>query len=95
MVLVLFLWPCAAHLKVNLCDVCCVFSCAQEILPPGSHTGFSGLHLPFIGFTFTTERYAWAVLLIALPSGWAQPESSAVGVGGCGSGRHRGSLVGY
>uniref|UniRef100_A0A2K6KCD0 non-specific serine/threonine protein kinase n=1 Tax=Rhinopithecus bieti TaxID=61621 RepID=A0A2K6KCD0_RHIBE len=26
-----------------------------EILPPGSHTGFSGLHLPFIGFTFTTE----------------------------------------
>uniref|UniRef100_A0A452SML9 Serine/threonine-protein kinase MRCK beta n=1 Tax=Ursus americanus TaxID=9643 RepID=A0A452SML9_URSAM len=27
----------------------------EEILPPGSHTGFSGLHLPFIGFTFTTE----------------------------------------
>ncbi|XP_036847821.2 serine/threonine-protein kinase MRCK beta isoform X1 [Manis javanica] len=26
-----------------------------EILPPGSHPGFSGLHLPFIGFTFTTE----------------------------------------
>ncbi|XP_037687711.1 serine/threonine-protein kinase MRCK beta [Choloepus didactylus] len=26
-----------------------------EILPPGSHSGFSGLHLPFIGFTFTTE----------------------------------------
>ncbi|XP_004698843.2 LOW QUALITY PROTEIN: serine/threonine-protein kinase MRCK beta [Echinops telfairi] len=26
-----------------------------EILPPGSHAGFSGLHLPFIGFTFTTE----------------------------------------
>ncbi|XP_023561379.1 serine/threonine-protein kinase MRCK beta isoform X2 [Octodon degus] len=26
-----------------------------EILPPGAHTGFSGLHLPFIGFTFTTE----------------------------------------
>lgn len=26
-----------------------------EILPPSSHTGFSGLHLPFIGFTFTTE----------------------------------------
>uniref|UniRef100_A0A8D1NJM1 Serine/threonine-protein kinase MRCK beta n=1 Tax=Sus scrofa TaxID=9823 RepID=A0A8D1NJM1_PIG len=26
-----------------------------EILPPASHTGFSGLHLPFIGFTFTTE----------------------------------------
>ncbi|XP_058511445.1 serine/threonine-protein kinase MRCK beta isoform X1 [Ochotona princeps] len=26
-----------------------------EVLPPGSHTGFSGLHLPFIGFTFTTE----------------------------------------
>ncbi|XP_044515844.1 serine/threonine-protein kinase MRCK beta [Gracilinanus agilis] len=26
-----------------------------EIVPPGSHTGFSGLHLPFIGFTFTTE----------------------------------------
>lgn len=28
----------------------------QEVLPPGSHAGFSGLHLPFIGFTFTTER---------------------------------------
>uniref|UniRef100_A0A8D0WQ57 Serine/threonine-protein kinase MRCK beta n=1 Tax=Sus scrofa TaxID=9823 RepID=A0A8D0WQ57_PIG len=27
----------------------------EEILPPASHTGFSGLHLPFIGFTFTTE----------------------------------------
>ncbi|KAM8781802.1 serine/threonine-protein kinase MRCK beta [Rhynchonycteris naso] len=26
-----------------------------EMRPPGSHTGFSGLHLPFIGFTFTTE----------------------------------------
>ncbi|XP_028926631.1 serine/threonine-protein kinase MRCK beta isoform X2 [Ornithorhynchus anatinus] len=26
-----------------------------EMVPPGSHTGFSGLHLPFIGFTFTTE----------------------------------------
>ncbi|XP_062947921.1 LOW QUALITY PROTEIN: serine/threonine-protein kinase MRCK beta [Cynocephalus volans] len=26
-----------------------------DILPPASHTGFSGLHLPFIGFTFTTE----------------------------------------
>ncbi|XP_048218357.1 LOW QUALITY PROTEIN: serine/threonine-protein kinase MRCK beta [Perognathus longimembris pacificus] len=26
-----------------------------EILPPGAHTGFSGLHLPFIGFTFTTD----------------------------------------
>uniref|UniRef100_A0A8C2SCJ3 non-specific serine/threonine protein kinase n=1 Tax=Capra hircus TaxID=9925 RepID=A0A8C2SCJ3_CAPHI len=27
----------------------------SEVLPPGSHAGFSGLHLPFIGFTFTTE----------------------------------------
>lgn len=27
------------------------------MLPPGSHSGFSGLHLPFVGFTFTTERY--------------------------------------
>ncbi|XP_054548798.1 serine/threonine-protein kinase MRCK beta isoform X2 [Talpa occidentalis] len=26
-----------------------------EMLPPGSHAGFSGLHLPFVGFTFTTE----------------------------------------
>ncbi|XP_036094349.1 serine/threonine-protein kinase MRCK beta isoform X3 [Rousettus aegyptiacus] len=26
-----------------------------DMLPPGSHSGFSGLHLPFIGFTFTTE----------------------------------------
>ncbi|XP_028560260.1 serine/threonine-protein kinase MRCK beta isoform X1 [Podarcis muralis] len=26
-----------------------------EMIPPGSHTGFSGLHLPFVGFTYTTE----------------------------------------
>nr|XP_014344035.1 PREDICTED: serine/threonine-protein kinase MRCK beta isoform X4 [Latimeria chalumnae] len=26
-----------------------------EIVPPASHTGFSGLHLPFVGFTYTTE----------------------------------------
>lgn len=36
---------------------CLVCALTQEMLPPGSHTGFSGLHLPFIGFTFTTERY--------------------------------------
>lgn len=30
--------------------------CMQEMIPPGSHTGFSGLHLPFVGFTYTTER---------------------------------------
>ncbi|XP_025775198.1 serine/threonine-protein kinase MRCK beta [Puma concolor] len=43
-----------------------------EILPPGSHTGFSGLHLPFIGFTFTTERW---VQLCGSPGGgfpWAR-----------------------
>uniref|UniRef100_A0A670HKW7 Serine/threonine-protein kinase MRCK beta n=1 Tax=Podarcis muralis TaxID=64176 RepID=A0A670HKW7_PODMU len=27
----------------------------EEMIPPGSHTGFSGLHLPFVGFTYTTE----------------------------------------
>nr|XP_033806736.1 serine/threonine-protein kinase MRCK beta isoform X2 [Geotrypetes seraphini] len=27
----------------------------HEMVPPSSHTGFSGLHLPFVGFTYTTE----------------------------------------
>lgn len=26
----------------------------QDITPPMSHTGFTGQHLPFVGFTFTT-----------------------------------------
>ncbi|OPJ81445.1 serine/threonine-protein kinase MRCK beta isoform A [Patagioenas fasciata monilis] len=26
-----------------------------EVLPPSSHSGFSGLHLPFVGFTYTTD----------------------------------------
>lgn len=29
--------------------------CVQEISPPSSHTGFTGQHLPFVGFTFTTN----------------------------------------
>lgn len=60
---------CGTVLRIRraVCLTCAVCVLAQEILPPGSHTGFSGLHLPFIGFTFTTERYAWVVLLIALP----------------------------
>lgn len=29
--------------------------CLQEISPPTSHTGFTGQHLPFVGFTFTTN----------------------------------------
>lgn len=27
----------------------------QEISPPMSHTGFTGQHLPFVGFTYTTS----------------------------------------
>lgn len=58
---------------------------AQEMLPPGSHPGFSGLHLPFIGFTFTTERYVWvcrsrvALLCAVRVSGTGAPLGEAGG----------------
>lgn len=31
------------------------FFSVQDIAPPISHTGFTGQHLPFVGFTYTTE----------------------------------------
>ena len=38
-----------------VCVCVCVCVCFQEIAPPTSHTGFTGQHLPFVGFTYTTE----------------------------------------
>ena len=29
----------------------------QEFAPPPTHQAFTGHHLPFIGFTFSKERY--------------------------------------
>lgn len=66
-------------LNVDLTCAVCVL--VQDMLPPGSHSGFSGLHLPFIGFTFTTERYiGFVVAGRAFPGGpcpgdvwWACP----------------------
>lgn len=56
----------------------------QELLPPGSHTGFSGLHLPFIGFTFTTERWVRsAAPQASLPSGEVAGGGRGPGRGGC------------
>lgn len=39
-------------------DPCCgtsSLSPPQDLGPPVSHTGFSGQHLPFVGFTYTTD----------------------------------------
>ncbi|CAN8215567.1 unnamed protein product [Coccothraustes coccothraustes] len=37
-----------------------------EVVPPSSHTGFSGLHLPFVGFTYTTDRNILSQLIVIL-----------------------------
>lgn len=54
--------PSFLPVRLNVALTCAVCVLVQDMLPPGSHSGFSGLHLPFIGFTFTTERYVRFVI---------------------------------
>lgn len=49
----------------------------QDIAPPISHTGFTGQHLPFVGFTYTTESCfsdRGRLRLAALPDGGSGEE---------------------
>ncbi|KAL6095423.1 cdc42bpb [Pungitius sinensis] len=63
-----------------------------EISPPMSHTGFAGQHLPFVGFTYTTDS-CFADRSSVSQTGLGQEEEEEVGAGGGGGGGGAGQEV--